>query len=64
VYDHAFHDGTAVGKDRSAYTHNQGTFIGAAGLLYAATHNRAYYHDALKALGYAKAHHGERSPQE
>jgi predicted alpha-1,6-mannanase (GH76 family) len=56
VYDRAFHAGATVGKDRASYTYNQGTFIGAAGLLYAATHNRVYYHDAVRALGYTKAH--------
>ena len=56
VSDRAFRDDGAVAKDSTNYTYNQGTFIGAAGLLYAATHNRVYYHDAIKALGYTKTH--------
>ena len=56
VADRAFRDDGAVAKDDTNYTYNQGTFIGAAGLLYAATHNRVYYHDAFKALGYTKTH--------
>ena len=55
VYDRAFPTGKAVATDPTNYTYNQGTFIGAAGLLYSATHNRVYYHDAVKALGYTKA---------
>jgi predicted alpha-1,6-mannanase (GH76 family) len=56
VADRAFRDDGAFARDSTNYTYNQGTFIGAAGLLYAATHNRVYYHDAIKALGYTKAH--------
>ncbi len=56
VSDRAFRKGTAIAKDPTNYTYNQGTFIGAADLLYAATHDRVYYHDALKALGYTRQH--------
>jgi predicted alpha-1,6-mannanase (GH76 family) len=56
VADRAFREDGALAKDITNYTYNQGTFIGAAGLLYAATNNRVYYHDAIKALGYTKAH--------
>ena len=56
VADRAFRGDGVVAKDNTNYTYNQGTFIGAAGLLYAATHNRVYYHDAIKALDYTKAH--------
>jgi predicted alpha-1,6-mannanase (GH76 family) len=55
VYDRTYRSGTAITKDDANYTYNQGTFIGAAGLLYAATHDRVYYRDAVKALDYTKA---------
>jgi predicted alpha-1,6-mannanase (GH76 family) len=40
--------------DRRTYTYNQGTFIGAADLLYRLTRNMAYYRDAVLALRYTK----------
>lgn len=46
--------GTAV-VNRAGLTYNQGTFIGAADLLHQVTHDRTYYEDALRTLGYTKA---------
>ena len=56
----AVHDHVSLGAggvatvDPSTYTYNQGSFIGAADALYGATHNSAYYNDALRALEYAE----------
>lgn len=41
---------------RARYTYNQGTFIGAAAMLYEATHDRTYYMDAVRALQYTRVH--------
>jgi predicted alpha-1,6-mannanase (GH76 family) len=56
----AVYDGISYGSDgaavsRASYTYNQGTFIGAAALLYRLTGNELYYNDALAALSYTKA---------
>jgi len=40
--------------DRAVYTYNQGTFIGAADLLYRTTNASTYYDDAQRALEFAK----------
>jgi predicted alpha-1,6-mannanase (GH76 family) len=47
--------GSGLLVTRTRYTYNQGTFIGAAALLYQATAKAGYYDDALAALRYSKA---------
>jgi predicted alpha-1,6-mannanase (GH76 family) len=56
--------GTVVNK--AALTYNQGTFTGAAGLLYQATHRAQYKADALKAIAYTRdvMSHGGLLPAE
>ena len=49
-------NGAAASVNRVALTYNQGTFIGAADLLYQATRDRTYYRDALQTLRFTKAH--------
>ena len=44
--------GTVVNK--AALTYNQGTFTGAAGRLYRATHHKQYLSDGTKAIAYAR----------
>jgi predicted alpha-1,6-mannanase (GH76 family) len=44
--------GTVTNK--AALTYNQGTFIGAAGLLYRATHDKQYLSDGIKALTFTR----------
>ena len=44
--------GTVINK--APLTYNQGTFIGAAGLLYQATHQKRYLSDGIKALTFTK----------
>jgi predicted alpha-1,6-mannanase (GH76 family) len=44
--------GTVVNK--AALTYNQGTFTGAAGLLYQATHDRQYLSDGIKAITFTR----------
>ena len=44
--------GTVVNK--AALTYNQGTFTGAAGLLYQATHAKQYLNDGIKAITYTR----------
>jgi predicted alpha-1,6-mannanase (GH76 family) len=57
VYDHVSPgSGKAGVVDRTAYTYNQGGFIGAADVLYKITADRRYYADGLKALQFAKDH--------
>ncbi len=58
-----FYDIVAPADDRRhqrsssvGYTYNQGSFIGAADLLYAITRRRIYYADALGALLYTRTH--------
>ena len=46
----------ARGPATYQFTYNQGTFIGAATMLYKITGQRQYYADALKALSYTRAH--------
>ncbi|HZL65406.1 MAG TPA: glycoside hydrolase family 76 protein, partial [Thermoleophilia bacterium] len=41
---------------RTGLTYNQGSFIGAAELLYKATGRRPYYDDALRTLEYTRLH--------
>ena len=53
VSDHVCRSGGAITVDHSTYTYNQGTFIGAASLLYDATGRRVYYDEAMRALQYA-----------
>jgi len=55
VFDHATPSGATMVVDRSAYTYNEGTFIGAADLLYGATGRADYYNDALLALQYTQS---------
>ena len=47
--------GTGVVVDRAGLTYNQGSFIGAADLLYQATRERTYSENALRTLGYTRA---------
>jgi Glycosyl hydrolase family 76 len=59
VYDHvspaAGSGGTKrVVLDRTAFTYNQGGFIGAADLLHGITSDRRYYTDALKSLRFTR----------
>jgi predicted alpha-1,6-mannanase (GH76 family) len=44
--------GTVTNK--AALTYNQGTFTGAAGLLYQATHKKQYLNDGTKAIAYTR----------
>jgi hypothetical protein len=44
--------GTVINK--AALTYNQGTFTGAAGLLYRATHRKRYLNDGTKAIAYTR----------
>jgi predicted alpha-1,6-mannanase (GH76 family) len=55
VYDHVSHadDGGDV-VDRATYTYNQGTFIGAADLLFRTTGDAGYADDARRALAFAQ----------
>ena len=46
--------GTGTVTDKAALTYNQGTFIGAAGLLYQATHDGQYLSDGIKALTFTR----------
>ena len=56
VYDHVSRgEHGSDSLDRAIYTYNQGTFIGAADLLYRTTHAIAYYDDARRALEFAKS---------
>ena len=59
VYDHVSPaSGRGIAKraalDRTAFTYNQGGFIGAADLLYRITSERRYFTDALKALRFTQ----------
>jgi predicted alpha-1,6-mannanase (GH76 family) len=54
VYDHVTQDEGATAVDRSTYTYNQGTFAGAAGLLFRATGDGSYAREAHDAVGYAR----------
>jgi hypothetical protein len=57
VYDHVAPGSGGGGRavlDRTAFTYNQGGFIGAADLLYKITSDRRYYTDALKALEFTR----------
>jgi predicted alpha-1,6-mannanase (GH76 family) len=42
--------------DPTTHSYNQGTFIGAAGALYEATHDRSYLRDGVKALDFTDKH--------
>jgi predicted alpha-1,6-mannanase (GH76 family) len=68
VYDNvsAATSGTGTVVDKAALTYNQGTFTGAAGLLYQATHRARYWADALKAITYTRdvMSHGGLLPAE
>ncbi|MGO9208291.1 MAG: glycoside hydrolase family 76 protein [Candidatus Limnocylindrales bacterium] len=57
VYDHVCRAsaGGPTLTDRSTYTYNQGTFVGAADLLYQETGRVAYYDEALAALRFTQA---------
>ena len=56
VYDRVFRDGDGTTVvDRSTFTYNQGTFSGAGGLLYRATHDDGYRRDAGQALAFARS---------
>ncbi len=66
VYDGISPGGAGV-PSKARYTYNQGTFIGAANLLYQATGRRTYVGDALRALEYTQAGltvHGGILPRE
>jgi predicted alpha-1,6-mannanase (GH76 family) len=56
VWDSISPKGTGGGTvtNKAALTYNQGTFIGAAGLLYQATHDKQYLSDGIKALTYTR----------
>lgn len=54
VYDGIGFAGGGTVVSRTSYTYNQGTFIGAATLLYHLTGKKLYYNDALAALNYTK----------
>jgi predicted alpha-1,6-mannanase (GH76 family) len=55
VYDHISPTTDGAGKvNRQTYTYNQGTFIGAARVLYLATGVPSYFVDALQAFGFAR----------
>jgi predicted alpha-1,6-mannanase (GH76 family) len=63
VYDHVSHKpngkGTVVWP--TPFTYNQGTFIGAANLLFQLTGRRSYYDDALRTMRHTQTsltHHG------
>jgi predicted alpha-1,6-mannanase (GH76 family) len=58
VYDHVS-PGPGRGRvvvSRTAFTYNQGGFIGAADLLHQVTSDRRYYRDALMALAFTRRH--------
>ena len=46
--------GSGTVTNKAALTYNQGTFIGAAGLLYQATHDKQYLSDGIKALTFTR----------
>jgi predicted alpha-1,6-mannanase (GH76 family) len=56
VYDNisAATSGAGTVVDKAQLTYNQGTFVGVAGLLYQATHQRQYSTDALRAITYTR----------
>ena len=54
VFDGLVLRARSVTVDRTQYTYDQGSFIGAATLLYGVTHDRAYFADAFSALTYAR----------
>ena len=55
VYDHVSRgDDGSDRVDRATYTYNQGTFIGAADLLYGTTNDTTYHDDARRALEFAR----------
>jgi predicted alpha-1,6-mannanase (GH76 family) len=57
VLDHiGYTAGGGTRTYRTRFSYNQGSFIGAATLLYSVTHKRAYYADARRALDYTRAH--------
>jgi hypothetical protein len=59
VYDHISPGPGGSGPalvSRTAFTYDQGGFIGAANALYRITAARQYYDDALKALAYTREH--------
>ena len=57
VFDHIrYTESGGTRTYRTRFSYNQGSFIGAATLLYAITHKHAYYADARRALDYARAH--------
>jgi predicted alpha-1,6-mannanase (GH76 family) len=55
VYDGVRRVGAAAVVRRVALTYNQGSFIGAADLLYLATGRRSYYDDALRTLQFTRS---------
>ena len=56
IYDHVFKDGGGQAVvDRATYTYNQGTFTGAGGELYRATHDAAYLGDAGRAMAFTRS---------
>ncbi len=56
VWDAMWRQGSKVVYRKVALTYNQGSFIGAAELLYQATGRRQYFNDALRTLKFARAH--------
>jgi predicted alpha-1,6-mannanase (GH76 family) len=55
VFDGLVLRGQSATVDRTQYTYDQGSFIGAAEALYSVTGERSYYSDALLALQYTRA---------
>jgi len=57
VYDHVRYTSNGGTRTyRTGWSYNQGTFIGAATLLYQITGDHGYYNDATRALDYTRAH--------
>ena len=54
VYDRLAVTGSGISQRKVALTYNQGSFIGAADLLYRATGQRRYYQDALRTLQFCR----------
>jgi predicted alpha-1,6-mannanase (GH76 family) len=54
VYDRLAVTGSGVSERKVALTYNQGSFIGAADLLYRATAQPSYYQDALRTLQFSR----------
>ena len=67
VYDRLAVTSSGVSERKTALTYNQGSFIGAADLLYQATGRRSYFEDALRTLQFSRtglSRHGGILPGE